>query len=695
MEKQNTQDLNLEDIIKEISELELAEDELTELPEEIAQELMAVQTHEKEEEAPQEEAAEEKTEETPAPEEEEAPAPKASAVTSDTIRLERIPETKGKVRDAVAITEEEEPAPAEAEAKEPFSQEWEPEYEQPIGEYVPASPIAFRPKSRLKEFKSKLVNGPEKQYYLQLEQGTGKLQIAIFFSLLVVLISAGATALYALGMVQPERLRLMVFGQFLAMLVSALLGSFQLIEGGADLLKGRFSLNTLLLFTFILCCVDGIMCLQQQRIPCCAAFSLQVTMSLWSTYQMRTTRLGQLDTMRKATRLDSIVAVEDFTDGKKGLLRGQGEVEHFMDTYEDAPQQQKILHIYALVALGVSIGAGVLAGVLHGISAGVQVAAVTALAAMPASMFITLSRPMAILERRMHALGTVLCGWQGAWGLVGKVVFPVSHSDLFPNGSIKMNGVKFFGGRQPDQIIAYAAALIKADGGALEPLFTQLLEGRSGIHYDPVNFNRYDGGIGAEVNGEPVLVGTLPFLKRMGVEIPDGLRVNQAVCAAVDGEMCGLFAITYAKDRKAAAGLATLCGYRKLQPALVSSDFILTPEFVRNHFFVNPKKLLLPEHEERRRMAAIQPEEGAKALALITGEGLACFAYAATGARSLKTAVKWGIAIHLTGGILGMVMMLVLAYLGATDLLTPASMFLYELIWMVPGLLVTEWTRNI
>ena len=38
-------------------------------------------------------------------------------------------------------------------------------------------------------------------------------------------------------------------------------------------------------------------------------------------------------------------------------------------------------------------------------------------------------------------------------------------------------------------------------------------------------------------------------------------------------------------------------------------------------------------------------------------------------------------------------MMLVLAYLGATELLTPANLFLYELVWLIPGLLITEWTR--
>ena len=37
--------------------------------------------------------------------------------------------------------------------------------------------------------------------------------------------------------------------------------------------------------------------------------------------------------------------------------------------------------------------------------------------------------------------------------------------------------------------------------------------------------------------------------------------------------------------------------------------------------------------------------------------------------------------------------MLALAYLGRTDLLTPANILLYQLVWAVPGLLVTEWTR--
>ena len=40
-------------------------------------------------------------------------------------------------------------------------------------------------------------------------------------------------------------------------------------------------------------------------------------------------------------------------------------------------------------------------------------------------------------------------------------------------------------------------------------------------------------------------------------------------------------------------------------------------------------------------------------------------------------------------------LILTLTVLGALELLTPANMFLYHLVWMIPGLLITEWTRSV
>ena len=633
----------------------------------------------------------------------EEPAP---SVTTDTIRMDAVQLPKSTVSDAEPIEEKEEVvapiAEEKQESQEPFADGWEPEYEQPIAEYVPPRPILVHPRSRLKELKSKLVAGPEKLYYKLMERGVGKLQAAMFFSILVLAISVIATCMDAFGMVSANRMKLLAFGQFMAMLVAALLGSNQLLEGFGDLLRKRFSLNTLLIASFLLCSADGIICLKElpkttdPRIPCCAAFALQMIMSLWSTYQNRNTLMGQMDTMRKATHLNSIVMVPDYYEGNGGLLRSEGQVEDFMDQYNKPSKLDRVLSVYALVTLGVSLVLGVIAGVLHGVSMGVQVAAVTILAAVPASMFVVITRPMSILEHRLHKLGAVLCGWRGVMGFAKKSVFPLTHEDLCPIGSVKLNGVKFYTDRDSDETIAYCAALCRADGGALAPVFDALLDSRNGIHYEVVNFNAYgSGGIGGEINAEPVLVGTLPFLRKMGVEVPEGMKVKHAVGISVDGELCGLFAITYDKVRASNAGLGTLTSYRKLRPILVTDDFMMTDEFIRSKFGANPKKVISPDQQVRAELQGKKPGEENPALALSTGDGFAPFAYCATGARALKRSATLGVIIHMIGGILGMAIMGILAVLGAGELLTPTHLFLYQIVWMVPGLLITEWTRTI
>ena len=570
--------------------------------------------------------------------------------------------------------------------------------------YAPPQPIVFKPRVRAHEIKRKLVEGPEKRYFALEEEGVGKLQTAIFFSFLVVLVSAASTAMYALGMVQEGRLRLMVFGQVLSLLLSALIGSNQLLEGFLDLAKKKITLNTFLAVTFLVCLTDSVMCLKQVRVPCCAAFSLEVTMSLWSAYQRRATEMGQMDTMRKARNLEGLAAHPDYMDGKKGLLRKPGEVEDFMDHYAEACKPEKGLQNYGAFAIVVAFIIGACAGYTQikaggmnaGISGFLQVTAVSLLAAMPATAFICHSRPAAILERRLHRLGAVLCGWQGVEGLSGKAVFPVTYGDLFPEGTVRLNGMKFFGNRDPDQVLAYATAVIAEAECGLEDLFAQVLDSHNGRHYAASNLHRYEsGGVGGTVEGEVVLLGSASFFREVGIEIPQDIKVSFAVYVAVDGELCGLFAVSYDKDKAVAGGLSTLTAYQNLQSVLISGDFMLTRGFLANKLGIKSKRFYLPEQEERTQLREIKPEKNAPTLLMTTTPGLAPLAYGVTGARALRTTCRLGTFLHTLGGLVGLGIMAVLVYLGSLELITPANMFLYQLVWMIPALLITEWVRSV
>ena len=558
------------------------------------------------------------------------------------------------------------------------------------------SNIIFNPRTRLRELKRKLVAGPEKRYYELSEAGTGRLQVAIAANLVIVVLSILAATLFSLDMIPENRLRFVIFSQILSMLLSAFFGCGQMLDGLGDLFRGRFNINSMLFFTFVACCADGVFCLSELRVPCCAAFSLEITMALWARYQRHTTEMAQMDSLRKAVRLHAMVKEPDYFEGKSGILRREGEVEDFMDRYNKASGPEILQSIYCVIALLVCMAISVFAGMTHSTSMAIQILSTSLLVAVPASFFVSLTRPAALLERRLHMVGTVICGWRGVKGLCGKAAFPLRDEDLFPANTTKLNGVKFYGDRDPDEVVSYTTSLITAAGGGLVTVFRNMLESRNGVLHHVENFRDYgSGGIGGEVCGEPVILGTLDFLQDMGIEIPEGTMVSQAVYAAIDGQLCAVFAISYAKMRSSAAGIVSLCGNRRITPVLTGIDFMLTDSLLRAKFSVNTRRIAFPEQSLRSDLYVFSEDPDAPTLALATRDDLASYAYAVSGAQALRSSCRLGVIIHLVGGILGLLIMAALAFLGTTELLTPTHILLYQLVWMVPGLLVTEWTRTV
>ena len=206
MRDQENQELNLDDILREFG----AAPEEAPVEEPVAEETEAV-AEEATPEQPEEEQLEEMDEETLSlwlGGKQEQPAADLgdtrridpvelqahqTDITGDTIRLDGLvdgiptkPKKDPMLEDTQRIWNPEDTIHARPSSEEwkqgdtihaePFSGSWEPEYEQPMGEYVPPQPIAFNPRSRFRELKKKLVEGPEKRYYQLMEKGVGREQ---------------------------------------------------------------------------------------------------------------------------------------------------------------------------------------------------------------------------------------------------------------------------------------------------------------------------------------------------------------------------------------------------------------------------------------------------------------------------------------------------------------------------------------
>ncbi len=588
------------------------------------------------------------------------------------------------------------PAPVTPKPKaEPFSDEWEPEYEEPMGEFTPKAPIPFPEKTRLRQLRQKLVAGPERRFQTLSEVGIGQLQIGIFLNFLLAVISVATTVACAWGFIDPERLRTVVFFQLLIAMLAALVGCYRLLEGIANLFRGRFTLDAALFVTFLACIADGLLCLSQQQISCSSLFCLQIFMAQWAAYQRRNTELSQMDVLRKASDLHAVVKIDGFSDELAGYATIDGEPEDFLDHYQKSSTPEKALSIYAVLSLLASGGLAVAAYMLVNLNAAIQVFMASQLVALPFSAFISMSRPNAILQSRLHPLGAVLCGWRGIRAVPSRSVFPLHHEDLFPDGTIKMNSVKFHGTVDPGRVVSYTTALLTAEGNGLLSVFRQLPRSRGSSAHQVEELDPQIGGIRGLVDGIPVLIGTAECMEGHGVSVPQDSKESLAIYTAVDWQLSAVFSITCNRSKSTAAGIRALSGDRRFKPTLVACNFLLTPKFLHSKLSVSVKRILFPDREVRLNLSKATPDKDAPVIALSIKKGLASRAYSLTGARALKGALKWGAIIHILGGVIGIAAVGVLALNGGMALLTPVNLLLYSTVWSVPGLLLTERTRHI
>lgn len=108
----------------------------------------------------------------------------------------------------------------------------------------------------------------------------------------------------------------------------------------------------------------------------------------------------------------------------------------------------------------------------------------------------------------------------------------------FPPENVTLNGMKIYSDRYVPQVIGYAAAVVETAGSGLVPLFREILKSQNGRHYTVDTFRRYEGGgLGAEIGGDVILMGSLGFMKLMRVRMSEGTRLRQAVYMATMGSL--------------------------------------------------------------------------------------------------------------------------------------------------------------
>ncbi len=477
------------------------------------------------------------------------------------------------------------------------------------------------------------------------------------------------------------------------LLITAALAYDVFKDAVQKLKKTQFTAASLVAFALIVIVADTVQAAATDRVPFCTLASIPVVFLLWDKYDGIMGILTTLRTVCDIKEPKGIVEVPDVMKGRVGLSRAEGSVDDFMAKYETQPPTGKLMQFYAPITAVVCV---ILAALIASKSGTpfFWVLALLLLGAIPLIGILNFSRLFSILSKRLRASKAALCGWYGAETFGDEHSILVGDADLFPQSNIKFNGIKMIS-PSADRVIGYAAAAMKAVDSVLYPLFEEELRSRNGRHYRVDRYRFYEsGGIGAQIAGDIVLLGTLDFMKRMGVHMEGGMKLKQAVYTSVNGELAAVFAIKYTPKESVSRGLTAIAGNRHFRTIFVTRDFLLTPELIREKYEISLNNTAYPPVKERIRLSETVFKEKGKQGALMADESFGSFTDAAAGGRVLKSAVRICMILTVLSGILGTVLMGLLASHSGFESATALNLLLYELAWAIPTLLLTGWTRR-
>jgi len=539
---------------------------------------------------------------------------------------------------------------------------------------------------------------PEEPDYMlaarELAARSKKLTLRADIALAVAIVMAACTVLYAkTGSLFGFLADIHAFTAALILLqLVVMLLSFEIIVRGAvSFAKGGPGAEGLIVFACLVSYIAAFHYIRrgdiESGVPFCAIPAFSAAFALWAEKLQLRAMSDALRTAVSTTYPNGVmtgyseeidrILVKKYPGMTKGFYNNLVQA----DNAEMAYRYFAPILIFASLLLSVitSIGGGRAQYFWHFFSA--MSASVAVFSSILAFVF-----PFYRVTRRARKSGAAIAGWSGADAIYFSDGVRVTDDDLFPDGTLSLSGVKIFEDVRPEKAIMYTSSLIIASGSGLSRLFSDLLEkqGLSMVRVD--DFDCYEGGVGALIRGERVLVGSAAFMNLMGIRVPQTLNLKNAVFSAVNDTLIAVFAVNYVPVGTVQSALVSLLR-TKTKLYFAVRDFNITPLMLQQKFKVPVNDVEhLPVHDTYAISSENERTTG-RAEAVLCREGLGPLAEAVTGAKRLRTFSMISVIISVVSAIVGLILVFLMCWQGGYSSVSPVTLLVYMLAMLAAVLL--------
>lgn len=491
--------------------------------------------------------------------------------------------------------------------------------------------------------------------------------------------------------------------QFRALLLTALLLAVGLlcheilITGLEQLTSLHPGAHSVTLLSWLFTLLDGITAGSLEPryacLPCAAITALGLVFALWGE---RVRRQGDHLSAKTASHVRSPYVIsldENKWSGRPAFTKWSGSAVGFGRQLQTDDGVRQVYRIAApLLILG-----GLLCALLASIGRGVPgrfpwAASVCFTAASAWSSLLAYALPYRKLAVRLSKVGAALAGWPGV-ARCAQAGIIMTDLDLFPTGSVSVTQVNVFGGVSTEKVVAYTATLLRVMDCGLTRPFHDLLRAQGAIYREVSSIRYHEGGISGVIRNQEVLVGTSAFMHLMDIPMPAGHNVRNAIFCAIDGQLCGLFPLSYTMSDAVNPSLTALMG-AGISPVLATRDPNLIPALLEQKFKLPVDKMNFPSVERRLELSQKDQSHDDVPVALLTREGLSAYCDAVVGGRRLRQATRWGLIFALAGAVIGLCLTFYLTSMAAFASLTTMNFLVFMLAWLVPELIITNWANQ-
>jgi Cu+-exporting ATPase len=287
----------------------------------------------------------------------------------------------------------------------------------------------------------------------------------------------------------------------------------------------------------------------------------------------------------------------------------------------------------------------------------------------------------------------IMLGYQSVDDFYDTNSILIDAGTLFPEGTVRLDGIKVFSNTKLDEALLEAASLTANAGSIMSQLFTDVIAGRNGALY-PIDNYSYEEGMGmcGWINNKRVLFGNRELMtshniegvptKTQEAEFVDGRK--DALYLSISGNLAALFVVDIVADRyvkKWAKKLAKqkICMFIKsIDPCItlkkLNTLFGIPEEMAR----ILPKKLHEDFYEETKKAVRLS-------VSMATTGKFASLAELIIGTKVVHSSAIIGLILQsasiLLGFVLCMLLILSKAFQSNFVYMSATALTVYNIAW--------------